>query len=118
MELEFQAERETLNDTIAVLETKLSNSDAGNPTWETESLIARITAESVAAATSAAMAAFSSNPGLSKPVKKHALLAANYVSAETVEHSGVIPEIVLRTARKGFFIPFQISQPPSTETTP
>ncbi|KAF9505085.1 hypothetical protein BS47DRAFT_1386052 [Hydnum rufescens UP504] len=106
MELEFQAERETLNDTIAVLETKLSNSDAGNPTLETESLIARITAESVAAATSAAMAAFSSNPVLSKPVKKHALSAANYVSAETVERSGVIPEIVLRTARKGFFIPF------------
>ncbi|KAF9510389.1 hypothetical protein BS47DRAFT_1396024 [Hydnum rufescens UP504] len=106
MELKFQAEQETLNDTIAVLETKLSNSDTSNPTWETESLIARITTESVVTEMSAAMAAFLSNPVLSKPVKKHTLLAANYVSAEAVECSRVIPEIVLRTAQKGFFIPF------------
>jgi hypothetical protein len=85
MELEFQAEQETLNDTIAVLETKLSTSNTSNSTWGTESLIARITAESVAAATSAVMAAFSSNPALNKTAKKHALSAANYISAEAVK---------------------------------
>jgi hypothetical protein len=106
MELEFQAEQETLNDTIAVLETRLSSSNMSNPAWGMESLIARITAESVAAATSMAMAAFSNNPGLNKMAKKHTLSAANYVSAEAVKCSGVIPEIILRTAQKGFFIPF------------
>jgi len=105
-ERDFQRERETLTDTIAELEAKLRSGDPSESTRNTELLIARITAESVAAATTAAMTTISANATLNKNGKKYALAAVNYVAAEAVERSGVIPEIVLRTARKGFFIPF------------
>ena len=106
LEWDFQSKWETLIDTIAALEARLSGSDPSNSAYKMKLLIARINVESVAAAMSAAMAAFSGSPALNKNMKKYALLSANYVSAEAVEHSSIIPEIVLRTACKGFFIPF------------
>ncbi|KAF9505566.1 hypothetical protein BS47DRAFT_1367973 [Hydnum rufescens UP504] len=82
----FQRERETLNESIVALEARL--------------------AKSITAATAAALASLTANTPPTKTNKKHALSAANYMSAEAVEHSGIIPEIMLRTAQKGFFIPF------------
>ncbi|KAF9509440.1 hypothetical protein BS47DRAFT_1396870 [Hydnum rufescens UP504] len=103
------AEREALNGVIATLEASLAGNGAATATGMppgVQALIERITAETVTATTAAAMAAISTSASLTKSEKKHALSAANYVSAEAVSRSGIIPEIILHTARKGFFVPF------------
>ncbi|KAF9519463.1 hypothetical protein BS47DRAFT_1358079 [Hydnum rufescens UP504] len=102
----FQVEREILSGSIAVLEAKLASNSVENTARPTEALLERIAAESIAAATAAALVSLTTNGSLTKSNKKHALSISNYVSAQAVERSGIIPEIVLRTARKGFFVPF------------
>ncbi|KAF9503754.1 hypothetical protein BS47DRAFT_1402106 [Hydnum rufescens UP504] len=108
-EQDYQAEREGLNGVIATLEASLAGNGVATATGMplgVQALIERITAETVTAATAAAMAAISTSASPTRSEKKHALSAANYVSAEAVSRSGIILEIILCTARKGFFVPF------------
>ncbi|KAF9505124.1 hypothetical protein BS47DRAFT_1368309 [Hydnum rufescens UP504] len=102
----FQHERETLNESIAALEARLVSNNTESTAESNETLLTQIATESIATATAAALASLTANTPPTKTNKKYALSAANYVSAEAVKHSGIIPEIVLRTAQKGFFIPF------------
>ncbi|KAF9505190.1 hypothetical protein BS47DRAFT_1368257 [Hydnum rufescens UP504] len=102
----FQCERETLNGSISALEARLVSKNTESTAESNETLLTQIATELIAAATAAALASLTANTPPTKTNKKHALSAANYVSAEAVKHSGIIPEIVLRTAQKGFFIPF------------